>query len=192
MVIDETGTLHEGIADRAADEAKPAAFQILVHGVGFWRGGGNIPQGAWPRPAGIRRKLPDVRVEGAERVASLEESLGVRDCGGHLETVADDPGIVKKAGDVVRSIAGDDGRIETVERANERLPLAQDRRPGETRLESLEDQPFEEIAVVMARNAPLLVMVGDHQGIGSGPFATEHTVRRVPDFWCLITRHITH
>ena len=57
------------------------------------------------RCAGLGRKLPDVGIERAERVARLEERLGVRDGGGHLEPVADDPGVIQKAGDVVRPIA---------------------------------------------------------------------------------------
>ena len=44
-------------------------------------------------PRAVRRKLPDVGVERAESLARLEERLGVRDGSGHLEPIADDPGI---------------------------------------------------------------------------------------------------
>src|SRR3712207_8119090 len=42
------------------------------------------------------------------------------------------------------------------------LALAQDGRPGEARLEPLEDQAFVKIAVVMTGNAPFFVVVSDH------------------------------
>ena len=52
------------------------------------------------------------------------------------------------------------------------LALAQDCRPGEARLEAFEHQPLEERPVVVAGDAPLLVVVGDHQRVGADPFAT--------------------
>src|SRR5215213_2531488 len=103
VVIDEAGALHEGVADRAADEAEPVPLQILAHGIRFWRRRRNVRQGAWSRPRRIRRELPDIGIERAELVARLEERLRVRDGGGHLEPVADDPDVPQQAIDVVRT-----------------------------------------------------------------------------------------
>ena len=43
------------------------------------------------------------------------------------------------------------------------LALAQDRRPREPRLRALEREHLEEVAVVVRRHAPLLVVVGEHE-----------------------------
>jgi hypothetical protein len=124
-------------------------------------------------PALGRRKLPDVGIERAERIPCLEEHLSVRNRGGYLEPVAHDPGVSQEARDIIRTVPGDDRGIEAIERPNERLALAQDRRPGESRLEPLEDQAFKKVAVVMTGNAPLLIVIGDHQRVVSSPLTTD-------------------
>jgi hypothetical protein len=53
----------------------------------------------------------------------------------------------------------------------ETLALAQYDGPAEPRLESIQNQEFEDFPIVMDGNAPLLVVVGDHQGIVEFPAA---------------------
>jgi len=51
---------------------------------------------------------------------------------------ADDSRVLQQPRDVVRAVAGDHAEVESGERGAERLALAQDRQPRETRLEPLE------------------------------------------------------
>ena len=51
--------------------------------------------------------------------------------------------------------------IEVGERLAIARPLVQDRRPGQSRLRALEDQELELRAVVVHRDAPLLVVIAD-------------------------------
>ena len=55
-----------------------------------------------------------------------------------------------------------------LERRPEGLALAQDRRPRQARLERFEREPLEQLDVVMGRDAPFVVVVGDHQRVGRG------------------------
>ena len=71
--------------------------------------------------------------------------------------------------DLRRREPGDLRRIEAGERLPIALALVQDRPPGEARLGSLEREHLEQVALVVARHAPFLVVVG----------AGEH--RRRPD-----------
>jgi hypothetical protein len=53
-----------------------------------------------------------------------------------------------------------------------RRALAEDRRPAETGLGSLQDEEFEEHTIVMDRHALLVVVTGDVQRIGFDPLAS--------------------
>src|SRR6266704_3126787 len=55
--------------------------------------------------------------------------------------------------------------IETVEGVQERVALAQDDGPRQSRLKSIEHELAEELPVVVDRYAPLGVMIGNHLGI---------------------------
>ena len=97
VIIDHTGCLHEGVADRGADEAEAARLEIFAHGVGLAARGGNV-LGALPRvvdraPAD---ELPDVGVEGAELSANFKKSSGVTDGSLDLETVSNDAGVAQQ------------------------------------------------------------------------------------------------
>src|SRR5581483_2113731 len=67
-------------------------------------------------------------------------------------------------------------RIEIVKRTAEIVAFAQDRDPRQPGLESVEDQLFEEGAVVVLRHAPFLVVVGDVQGVLLRPRAAAQSV----------------
>ena len=59
------------------------------------------------------------------------------------------------------------------------LPFPEDRQPAQSGLGSLQDQHFEQSPVVVHRYAPLVVVVGDIQGVPAAPFTAGH---RNPSF----------
>ena len=91
-------------------------------------------------------------------------ATGVLDRRLDLPAVADDAGIAQEPRHVPRAEAGDPLEVEAVEDLPEPLPLAEDRQPGEPRLEALEGELLEEPAVVGHRPSPLLVVVGEVVG----------------------------
>ena len=108
--------------------------------------------------------------------AVAQEGRRVADGRVDLGAVPDDPGVGHQARPVGRVEGGHHARIEPAERGPEGRALAQDRRPRQARLERLEREPFEQLDVVVARPAPLVVVVGDHEAIrvgsvGAGPGA---------------------
>ena len=118
-----------------------------------------------------RLERPHERGEVALRVvAQPERGPGVGDRREHLGAVAHDPGIRHQALDVGLAVPGHDLRVEAVEGQPERRALAQDRGPGQARLERLEREPLEQAALVAHRHAPLGVVV-----------LAQHRVDRCPD-----------
>jgi hypothetical protein len=109
----------------------------------------------WPRLEG-----PHERGQVAVGVVPQREGgPGVGDRRGDLRAVADDPGVSHEALDVAVVERGDGLRVEAGERLAEGRSLAQDRRPGQPRLEGLEGQPLEHPAFVAHRHPPLGVVV---------------------------------
>ena len=108
--------------------------------------------------------------EAAARL-QIEIDPGERDRSLDLGAVAHDARIGHQRLDLRRVVVDDDLGPETVEGGAERLALAQDRDPGKSRLETIEDEFFEQGAVVPFRHAPLLVMIGDIERIGARPGA---------------------
>src|SRR5262249_12388312 len=115
--------------------------------------------------------LPQDRVKRRPRVTQRERRPGVGDGGLDLAAVADDPGIAEQSLDVALVEASDALGIEAGKGAAERLALAENRDPGEPRLESLEAQALVETALVAHRPPPLLVVVGDVERVARGPAA---------------------
>src|SRR5262249_40935580 len=91
----------------------------------------------------------------------------------HLEPVADDPWVGEQRLDVLRAVPGDGGDVEAVEsRAIARAP-SEDGVPAQARLGPLQHEELEQRAVVVDRDAPLLVVVAERQ-VAGGPFASSH------------------
>ena len=88
-----------------------------------------------------------------------------------LAPVADDARVAEQPGLVPRPVGGDDRRVEPVEGAAKSVAFPEDGQPGEASLEPLQGQPLEELLVIMAGDAPLLVVIGDVERIGTGPGA---------------------
>ena len=130
-------------------------------------GGGSSGLGPGPEVVGQRAPLFD-DLEGAARIVDRRADLPL---------VANDPGIGQQSFHVFLTKPGDSGRIESGEPRPEALPLAQDREPGETRLEALETDLLEEPVVVRDRPAPLVVVVIPIDlRLGSPPAARDSVV----------------
>ena len=72
--------------------------------------------------------------------------------------------------------AHDPLRLEAVEGGAEGRALAQDRDPGQARLERVEDELLEQRAVVVFGRSPFLVVIGEIERIGAGPRAAHEPV----------------
>jgi hypothetical protein len=165
VIVHHPYRLHKGIADCRANEAEPALEQVFAHGARFVSFGFEVSytvQGVLDRLAAD--KLPDVAIEAAELFLDLEECLGVGDGRGDLEPVAHNAGIVHEPLDLVRIEARDLRRIKAVECLAIRLALVEDRGPAQTGLGPFKNQELEEHSVVVLRNSPFFVVVGDHRG----------------------------
>ncbi len=87
--------------------------------------------------------------------------------------MSDDPGVREQTLDVALAEASDSLGIEVLERLPKALALAQDREPGQPRLEALEAKPFVEAALVQHWPAPFLVVVGDVRRVVAAPAAPD-------------------
>ena len=85
--------------------------------------------------------------------------------------VAHDAGVLHQRLDLRLVVAHDLFRIEAVEGGAEGVALAQDGDPGQAGLEAVEDQLFEQRAVVPFGHAPFLVVIGDIERILARPGA---------------------
>ena len=101
----------------------------------------------------------------------VERGGGIVDRGLDLAPVADDARIREQALDVVPVERGDATDRESRERPPEGLALAQDRQPREPCLEPLERQQLEHGIVTPCLAAPLVVVVGAVERVGSAPAA---------------------
>src|SRR5262249_46215581 len=125
----------------------------------------------------IRCEAPEQLVERLAAGMQLPDRLRVRDRRLDLLAVADDACVVEEPREVGVSVVRDLLELEAVERAAEVLALAQDRQPGETRLEGLEDEPLIEPHLVVQGPAPLTVVVVDVFGCAQRPEAARPAVR---------------
>src|SRR5262249_62390931 len=79
--------------------------------------------------------------------------------------------VAGKALDIRFAVASHDLRIEVRERHAEVVPFAQDRQPGQARLEAFEAERLEHAALVRDGPSPLLIVVCVVPGIRSPPAA---------------------
>ena len=155
MAVDDPAGLHGRVDRRRADEAEADSLQPPRQLLAV-------------RPVAV---LPHELVERRAGLAQRERCLRVRDRRLDLAAMADDPGVAEEPLDVAVAEARDALGIEAAEATAERLALAQDRDPGEPRLEALEAQPLVEAALVAYRPPPLLVVVRDVRRVGRRPAA---------------------
>ena len=85
--------------------------------------------------------------------------------------MADDSRIGEKAPALARAVSGDFFQVEARERAPVVVALGENGVPGEPGLRPLEREAFEELSIVVYRDASFLVVVGDGKRIAR-PLAT--------------------
>ena len=117
--------------------------------------------------------LPEKPVEGRSKVAEPERRAGVRNGRLDLSAVPDDGRVRQQPLYVALAEPRDLLRVEPGERGPERLSLAEDRQPGQPRLEPLEAQPLVDGPLRGDRPAPLVVVVGQVERIGRLPAARQ-------------------
>src|ERR1700760_1354877 len=106
--------------------------------------------------------LPDEFAEAARFfLLDIEEELRALDSRLDLGVRADDAFVLHQPLEIALAVARDLFWIEAVKGFPEVLALAQNRDPGEPRLESVEDQLLIERARIVFRHAPFLVVIGD-------------------------------
>ena len=109
-------------------------------------------------------------------LSQTQGCAGVGDGGQDLGPVAHDRGVTQQAVHVLVPETGHHLRVETGEGVPEGRPLAQDRGPGQARLEGLQAQPLEDSPLVAHRHAPLGVVVLAQQRVGGRPSRPGQTV----------------
>src|SRR5881227_465686 len=96
-----------------------------------------------------------------------EERPRVAHGGLDLQAVAHDAGIAPQGGAAACIEARHLARLEVGERAAVAGALAQDGRPGQSRLRTLEGQHLEEQSIVIHRPSPFLIVIADIVGVGA-------------------------
>jgi len=172
VVVHHAGRLHEGVADRRADEFEAALEQVLAHRVALRRARRDFGHSAAPiHDRAAADKGPEVAIERAELLLHGEKGLRVRDCGGDLQAVAHDTRVGEEARDLAGVVTRDLPGVEIIEGAAVVFALVQDCGPTEPGLGALEDEELEQRAVVMQGHAPFGVVVGEIR-LGVSPGAT--------------------
>ena len=172
MVVEDADGLHEGVADRGANEFEAALLEVFAHlfrdgdGVAFFGGGG----GSGERFCSTH-EAPDVFVEGAEFALSGEEGAGVEDDRVDFEAIANNAGIVEKGFTFGGIVFEDFVRVKVVEGFAVVVAFFEDGEPAEAGLGSLEIEHLEEEPIVVDGDAPLGVVIGE-EGVGGGPVTT--------------------
>src|SRR5690606_3580117 len=92
-----------------------------------------------------------------------------------LEAVADDARIAEKPGDVPLAERGDAADVPVGEGGAERLPLLQDREPGEPGLVDLEDEALEQHPLVGGVKAVLPIVIGPVERMPGSDVAIAHS-----------------
>src|SRR6478735_5322168 len=174
MVVDEPTGLHRRVRRRGPYEHESAVLQPLGQGDRLGAGGAEV-RGAPGRLVVLGGERPDVRIESAV-LAQVQNRAGVGDRRVHLAHVPDDPRVGHQPGAVGVVEGGDLLGVEPGEGGTEGGSLAQDGDPREAGLEGLEGEPLEEGRLAVDRDAPLVVVVGEVLGGGTGPGAPWHTV----------------
>src|SRR5690606_24215763 len=190
VVVHHAGSLHEGVADGGSDEAEAPPLQLAAHCVRLRRLRWHVLQAL---PAVYLRapvdEAPQERREAAELLLHRDRGARVVDRGLDLHAVADDAGVREELLDAAGRVARDPGDIEVVERLPVAVALPEDGDPGEPRLRTFQGEHLEEVAVVVRRDAPLLIVIGDVERIRPRPLASYACFRhgscrssQVPDF----------
>src|SRR6185295_12786745 len=176
VVVHHADGLHECVADGRSHEAVVPLDECRAHRVRLPGAGGEIAQRA---PAKLFRlpadEAPEKGAERAVRFLELEECAGIPDRGIHFLAIAYDSGVLQDLRDFLAVESDHALGVEPVEYFQEAGALVQDDAPGESGLEAVEYELREQLPLAPQGHAPLLVVVGEHQGIvGARPAAFDH------------------
>jgi len=159
VVVDDPARLHRRVRRRRADEAQAAPLELARERAALGRARRQVAQRARRRRRPLRRERPHELGEVDAGLAQRDDGARVRDRRLDLGAVAHDARVGEQPRDVVVAEGGDARGVEVAEGGAERRPLAQDRQPGQARLERLEADPLEDAPLVADGDAPLLVVV---------------------------------
>ena len=87
--------------------------------------------------------------------------MRVGNCGRDFEAVADDARVGEQRSDFLGIVARDFLCVEKIEDFAVTRALEQNRVPAQASLRAFQDKKLEEHAIVVDRNAPFLVVIGD-------------------------------
>src|SRR5690349_11753032 len=171
MVVDEPHRLHERIDGGRAYEREAAFLQVLRQRDRLV-GGLRVREalaGDLLRPAhGGRFVAPEVGGERAELANHFPRAPRVVARRLDLAAMAYDARIGHEALDVAAREARDALVLEVRKRPAKRVALAEDRAPGESRLETLQAELLEETPVIGDRESPFAVVIRGVQRIVGG------------------------
>src|SRR6476646_11334886 len=115
VIVNHACCLHEGVADRRADEFESASQQVAAHGIGFGSVRGYVSEGSPPilnwRTA---NKAPEISVESSEFFSQLEKSFRVLDRSRDFQSVPHDAIVAQQPLSVAFAVAGDLFRAKSV------------------------------------------------------------------------------
>src|SRR5262249_34427545 len=106
-------------------------------------------------------KLPQVGIEAAEFLLHRQERFRVGNRGIDLQAIADDALVVEQPGDFTFAVLCDFARVKPVIGGAIMFALTENRVPAEAGLGALENQKLEQPIVIVKRDTPLAIMVGD-------------------------------
>src|SRR6476620_12210524 len=117
VIVNHACRLHEGVADRRADEFESALQQVAAHGAGFSSARGYVSQCS---PTILYRvaanEPPEIRVETSEFFSNREEVFRVLDCSCDFQAVTHDSIVTEQPLNVALVVACDFFRAKSIER----------------------------------------------------------------------------
>jgi len=178
VVIDHAGRLHVGINDRGTNKRKSAPLEILAERVGYRCGRWNVADVFPPVLFWVTTyKLPSVDPKCSELLLNLEERSRVANGRFNFQSVSNDVRVLEQFGDVFVRISRYLRRIKIIKCSAISLAFVEDYKPVEAGLGSLQDEKLKMFAIIARRNAPLMVVITNHQGLaGDGPGTSRSSV----------------
>src|SRR5690606_11651330 len=171
VIHHHAGGLHQRVADGRPDEAEACLLQGLAH---------RLRLGSEYRHLADMRRMVDARLAADERPQPVGRRLLTQPGTGivthrlQLATVADHARILQQPFDVGIVQHSQAPGVETVQNLTQIVTSAQHGKPGQPGLEGLQYQQFEQHVGIALRHAPLLIVVGDVEGIFGTPGTAWH------------------
>ncbi len=167
MVVHHASRLHEGVANRRTGKGEPALLQVFAHGVRQGCRCGDIAldlPGILDGPAIY--ELPEIFVKPAKFLCHRQTGSRIAHGCVNLQSIADDTRIRQQLLEFGFFVAGDFRSVEIVERFAIGIALFEDRDPTEACLRTLENEKFEQSAIVADGNTPFRIVIRFRERIG--------------------------